>query len=118
MPATTFHYRAVGSDGKLRTGVINAGNERLVARELQRQGLTAVYVGAEENKRSLDFQLPSFGAGRRKDVLFFTQELSTLLNSGVPLDRALSITNELTTKPQFRALIGDVLRSIKSGKSL
>ena len=30
--------------------------------------------------------------GRRRDVLFFTQELSTLLNAGVPLDRALSIT--------------------------
>ncbi|MDQ1469287.1 MAG: ral secretion pathway protein [Bryobacterales bacterium] len=118
MSTATFHYRAVGADGKLRAGIITAENQRSVARELQRQGLTPVYVGVEEKKRGFDFQLPSFGSGRRRDVLFFTQELSTLLNSGVPLDRALSITNELTTKPQFRALIGDILRSIKSGKSL
>ena len=97
MAAATFHYRAVGSDGKLRTGIISAENQRSVARELQRQGLTPVYVGTEEKKKSFEFELPSFGGGRRKDVLFFTQELSTLLNSGVPLDRALSIANELTT---------------------
>ena len=118
MAAATFHYRAVGSDGKLRTGIISAENQRSVARELQRQGLTPVYVGTEEKKKSFEFELPSFGGGRRKDVLFFTQELSTLLNSGVPLDRALSITNELTTKPQFRALIAEILRAIKGGKSL
>lgn len=122
MPAATFHYRAVGNDGKLRTGTIAAENQRSVARELQRQGLTPVYVGSEEKKQGFELRMPvfaaEFGSGRRKDVLFFTQELSTLLNSGVPLDRALSIASELTTKPQFRALIGDLLRSIKSGKSL
>lgn len=118
MPAAPFHYRAVGSDGKTRTGVITAESSRNVARELQRQGLTPLYVGTEEKRKSFELKLPTFNGGRRKDVLFFTQELSTLLNSGVPLDRALSIANELTTKPQFRSLIGDVLRAIKGGKSL
>jgi general secretion pathway protein F len=112
-----FHYRAVGVDGKLRTGTINADTTTLVARELRRQGLTPVYVGAEE-KKAFSFSLPSFGGNRRRDVLFFTQELSTLLNSGVPLDRALSITTELTTHAQFRVIVSEILRSIKGGKSL
>lgn len=117
MASATFHYRAVASDGKLRTGVITAENTRMVARELQRQGLTPVYVGAEE-KKSFTLNLPSFGSNKRRDVLFFTQELSTLLNSGVPLDRALSITTELTTSQQFRGIVNDILRAIKGGKSL
>ena len=117
MAAAAFHYRAIGADGKLRSGLITAENTNHVARELLRQGLTPVYVGAEE-KKGFAIRLPSFGSGRRKDVLFFTQELSTLLNSGVPLDRALSITSELTVKPQFRTVVGDILRSIKGGKSL
>ena len=117
MATTAFHYRAVGSDGKLRTGLITADTTTSVARELRRQGLTPVYVGAEE-KKSLAFELPSFGGSRRRDVLFFTQELSTLLNSGVPLDRALSITTELTTHAHFRVIVSDILRSIKGGKSL
>ncbi|MBL8217909.1 MAG: type II secretion system F family protein, partial [Bryobacterales bacterium] len=47
----------------------------------------------------------------------FTQEMSTLLNSGVPLDRALTIASELTERQQFRGVILDVLRLIKGGKS-
>jgi general secretion pathway protein F len=117
MPSATFHYRAVAADGKLRTGVITAESSKMVARELMRQGLTPVYVGFEE-KKSAALNLPSFNTGRRRDVLFFTQELSTLLNSGVPLDRALSITSELTTRAQFRGIVLDILRSIKGGKSL
>lgn len=116
MATATFHYRAVAADGKLRTGVITAENTKHVARELIRQGLTPLYVGDGEQK-SAGFRLPSFTSGR-KDVLFFTQELSTLLNSGVPLDRALTITSELTVRPQFRAIVLDILRSIKGGKSL
>src|ERR1700733_1231401 len=117
MASATFHYRAVAADGKLRTGVITAESDKTVARELVRQGLTPIYVGSEE-KKSVALKLPSFGAGRKRDVLFFTQELSTLLNSGVPLDRALNITSELTTKAQFRTIVLDILRSIKGGKSL
>jgi general secretion pathway protein F len=117
MASATFHYRAVAADGKLRTGVITAESSKTVARELVRQGLTPVYVGFEE-KKSLVLKLPVLGSSRRRDVLFFTQELSTLLNSGVPLDRALSITSELTTRPQFRTIVLDILRSIKGGKSL
>jgi general secretion pathway protein F len=117
MAATTFHYRAVGGDGKPRTGVITAETTSSVARELRRQGLTPIYVG-QEQKKPIAFSLPSFGSNRRRDVLFFTQELSTLLNSGVPLDRALSITTELTAHEQFRVLVSEILRSIKGGKSL
>jgi general secretion pathway protein F len=56
--------------------------------------------------------------GKRRDILFFTQELSTLLNAGVPVDRALSITAELTQSGPFRALVLDVVRVLKGGKSL
>ena len=117
MSTTAFHYRAVAVDGKLRTGTITADTTAAVARELRRQGLTPVYVGAEE-KKSFSFSVPVFGGNRRRDVLFFTQELSTLLNSGVPLDRALTITTELTTHAQFRTIVSEILRSIKGGRSL
>ena len=114
----TFFFRAVASDGKLRTGSLSGDNEKLVARELRKQGLTPVYVGVEPKKAGFELKLPAFGGGRRRDVLFFTQELSTLLNAGVPLDRALTITSELTERPAFRFIVLDVLRVLKGGKSL
>jgi general secretion pathway protein F len=114
--ATTFFFKAVASDGKLRTGTITAETEKIVARELKRQGLIPVFVGFEP-KKSLELKVPTFGRGHRKDVLFFTQELSTLLNAGVPLDRALGITAELTEKSGFRSIVLDVMRILKGGKS-
>jgi len=114
---TSFFFKAVTSDGKLRTGTLHADSDRWVAQELRKQGLTPVYVGLEP-KKSLEFKLPSFRGGKRRDVLFFTQELSTLLNAGVPLDRSLSITSELTERSSFRLIVIDVLRVLRGGRSL
>jgi general secretion pathway protein F len=117
MAATSFHFKAVASDGKVRIGTLSAESERSVAQELKRQGLIPVYVGVEE-KKGFELKLPSFHRGKRRDVLFFTQELSTLLNSSVPVDRSLAITTELTERASFRAVLTDVLRVLKGGKSL
>jgi general secretion pathway protein F len=115
--ATNFHFRAVASDGKMRTGILHGETEKWVANELRRQGLTPVYVGVEE-KKSIDLKIPMFRRSTRRDVLLFTQELSTLLNSSVPVDRALAITSELTERPLFRSVLQDVIRVLKGGKSL
>ncbi|HTT61601.1 MAG TPA: type II secretion system F family protein [Bryobacteraceae bacterium] len=112
-----FFFRAVASDGRMRTGRLTGDTDKVVARELRRQGLTPVYVGVSPQK-SLELKLPSFARGRRRDVLFFTQELSTLLSAGVPLDRALAITGELTERASFRFVVLDVLRVLKGGKPL
>ncbi len=114
---TTFFFRAIAPDGKVRTGSLTAETDKLVARELRRQGLTPVFVGAEE-KKNFVLKMPGTGGGRRRDVLFFTQELSTLLTSGVPVDRCLSITQELTERKAFRVIVSDILRVLKGGKSL
>jgi general secretion pathway protein F len=116
--ASTFHFRAVAADGKLRTGILHGESDKAITSELRRQGLTPVYVGVER-KRSLDLKLPGFlDRGKRRDVLLFTQEISTLLNAGVPLDRALSITSELTERVSFRGVVLDIIRVLKGGKSL
>lgn len=115
--ATTFHFRAIAADGKVRTGTLAGEDERKIANELRRQGLTPVFVGAKPGG-AMEIKLPKLAGSRRKDVLFFTQELSTLLSAGVPLDRAISITSELSTRPEFKAVVTDVLRSVKGGKTL
>jgi general secretion pathway protein F len=114
--ATAYFFKAVAADGKLRTGTLSAETDKHVAQELKRQGLIPVYVGLEQ-KSGVALRLPVFERGKRRDILFFTQELSTLLNAGIPLDRALSITAELTEHASFRSLVLDIVRLIKGGKS-
>ncbi|MBM3754328.1 MAG: type II secretion system F family protein [Acidobacteria bacterium] len=115
--ASAFYFKAVTPEGKVRTGTLNGENDKEIARELRKQGLTPVYVGLEAQK-GLEFKMPDFGGSRKKDVLFFTTELTTLLNSGITVDRALQISTELTEKPQFRMVVLDVLRVLKGGRSL
>ena len=104
--ASAYFFKAVGSDGKVRTGTLQAQDEKWVARELKRQGLIPVYVGIEQQKQGLSLKLPSFDSGKRRDVLFFTQELSTLLNSGIPLVRTVHLPTSLWSsgKPRSRPL--------------
>jgi len=115
--ASAFFFKAVTPEGKVRTGTLNGENDKEIARELRKQGLTPVYVGLEAQK-GFELKMPDFGGSRKKDVLFFTTEMTTLLNSGIPIDRALQISTELTEKPQFRMVILDVLRVLKGGRSL
>lgn len=114
---TTFHFKAVASDGKVRTGTLSGESDKDIARELRRQGLTPVFVGLEQ-KKGFDLQLPSFGGGRKKDILYFTEEMATLLNAGVPIDRAITISTELTDRTEFRMVILDILRVLKGGRTL
>jgi general secretion pathway protein F len=115
---TSFQFKAVTPDGKIRMGALPAESEKRAAAELRRQGLVPIYVGLEQQKAGFELKLPEFGGGRRKAVLYFTQELATLLNAGIPLDRALQISTELTEDKSFQLVVQDVLRVLKGGKTL
>ncbi len=55
---------------------------------------------------------------RGRDLVAFTQQLATLLEAGLPIDRALAIQEGLTTSPRLRTIADDVLRSVRGGTSL
>jgi general secretion pathway protein F len=128
-----FHYKALTSTGQVQHGLREASSEKAVARELQTMGLLPVYIGAHSaprqswlasllgNSDNASGQSLWQSLTRRissGDRLLFTQELATLLNAGVPLDRALSICSELTESKAFQEVVADILRQVRSGKSL
>ena len=115
MPA--FSYKAVNAKGHFSEGHVEAVDTRTAAYRLQSMGLIPVSIEEPRGRRSA---LPKLYLRRvsRKDVLFFTEELATLVHAGLPLDRSLAITAELASKPALRIVINDVLKQIKGGKSL
>ncbi len=113
-----FVYKAVNTQGKSAEGRLEASDSRTAAFRLQSMGLIPVSI-EEPSKRGASI-LPAIRFQRvsRKDILMFTEELSTLVRAGLPLDRSLSISAELAAKPALRRVIQDVLSQIKGGKSL
>lgn len=120
-----FHYQATTPQGKIIEGVMEAGEERTVVTRLHEQGYLPLHIGLPGQARSktpfTQLSLPELslrGRVRQRDLLVMTQELATLLSSGLPLDRALSVLNGLTTKEELKKAVGQILRAVQQGKSL
>ena len=47
-----------------------------------------------------------------------TSELSVLLRAGLPLDRALKVLIDMDGQPRMRAVLSELLKSVKGGKAL
>src|SRR5438477_1780337 len=111
-----FAYKAVNREGRVTQGRLEASDQRTVAQRIQGMGLIPISIEEAAAKRQAGRTY--FQRITQKDILFFSEELATLVKAGLPLDRSLSITAELTSKPALRAVIQDVLKQIKGGKSL
>ena len=115
-----FLYKAVNSRGEFAEGQLEAPDTRAAAFSLQNMGLIPVSIETPTPSRSRGFDLSRFRIRMvtRRDILFFTEELTTLVRAGLPLDRSLTITAELASSPGMESIIRAVLKDIKGGKSL
>jgi len=107
-------------EGKIVEGTIEAADNGTVSLKLQDMGLLPIQVGIAAKKSSLSREIEwpwKRTRVRRKDVLVFTQELHTLVKSGFPLDRSLSVLGYLAESPAMAEVIQDVLKEVKGGKS-
>ena len=57
------------------------------------------------------------GGRSRKEIVAFCEELSLLLECGMPLLRSLHTLQERWHKPGFRRIIGDIAGAVESGRS-
>lgn len=115
-----YRYKALNARGELLDGQMEAASDADVAARLQEQGHLPVEArlaseaGGEPAWRAL-FKPKPF-AGQR--LVQFTQQLSTLLGAGQPLDRALGILLELPEDEVARRTIADIRESVRGGASL
>jgi type IV pilus assembly protein PilC len=112
MPVFSYSARAVS--GELQSGEIDLPTQAEVIGYLRRQRLIPVSVRAKPKDINI-----SFGSGvKTREVVIFTRQFATMINSGLPLVQSLSILAEQTENPRFRKIISDVLHDIESGQTL
>ena len=116
-----FAYKAADQRGQTIDGVMEATDARSVVERLQRDAYFPIQV-APQRERVVLAGLARTGFGQRsvrgRDLVAFTQQLATLLEAGLPLDRALALEEGLAASPRLRTITGDVLKSVRSGTSL
>ena len=119
---STFQYTATDRAAKIVRGSMEASDERAVVTWLRANGYYPIKIGlpgaAVEAAPRL-VRLPTrLGRGpSTQDVLAFTQQLATLLEAGMELDRSLAILLDLTDNQRFRSILRGVLADIQSGSS-
>lgn len=111
-----FTYRAADRRGKTIDGVMEAPDQRAVVERLHHEEYYPIKVAPQSEQRGW---VPTFGRGRvrGRDLLAFTQQLATLFEAGLPLDRALAILEGLAATPRLKAVAGDLLKSVQGGSS-
>jgi general secretion pathway protein F len=122
---TSFNYKATDQNGKIVTGTQDASDEKGVVAQLQAQGYIPIRITTSTarapSQLSLRWEKPILGILKGvsdKDTLRFTEDLATLLGSGLTLDRSLQILRDAADKQALKSVLSDVLKAVQKGSDL
>lgn len=112
-----FAWEARTKAGAQQKGVMEAGNESMVESQLKKYGFTGISVKAE--KGGTKFQLFSKGGGKvdTKDLVVFTRQFATMIDSGLPLVQCLDILASQQQNKSFKAALYAIKESVESGST-
>ncbi|HKK20329.1 MAG TPA: type II secretion system F family protein [candidate division Zixibacteria bacterium] len=114
---TRYKYKALDDTGKFQQGVVIAETPEQVVDQLNSHELVPVSVSKCSERNALS--LLGFIRGTDYDnLILFTNNLSTMYRSGIPLLRALSIIKIGPEGSRFNQAIQQIRFSVQSGKSL
>ena len=120
---TVYFYQATDRSGKFIEGNIEAPDYRFAVEKIRSLNYLPIQVLVDKPKKnlSLDLNLPDFKFTRpisSKQIVVLTQQLATLISSGLTLDKSLSILAKLTEKETAKEIIADIQRRVHGGSTL
>ena len=114
--ADTFQYKVRDRTGNVTTGSLVADSEALVLSRLREQGLTPLDV--KRQKRGIG-QI-EFGGKKvkLKQVALFSRQFATMVNSGLPILRAIGILSDQSDNKELARVLSEVRLDVEQGSSL
>lgn len=117
MPA--FDYKALDRRGKQVSGVIEADGARAVRQQLREKGLAPLSVEPAAEKQSKKGAVFSRrGSLSAPDLALVTRQLSTLIQSGIPIEQALSAAAQQSEKPAMKSMLIAIRAKVMEGYTL
>lgn len=106
-----FAYTARTLSGELKSATLDAASRDDVMAQLRRQRLIVVKIDEEKKRRS-------GGKIRTKDIVIFTRQFSTMINSGLPLVQALDILSRQSENKALQEVTRQVVYDVESGHTV
>ena len=114
MKTSPYKYEAVDAKGVSSTGQVVADSENEALRILKRKNLTPIKI-TQSRQKVFTFSKKKVAG---KDVIDFTNGLSTLVQSRIPIDRSLTLLEGITESVPMRGLVNNLRRDVKEGRTL
>jgi general secretion pathway protein F len=117
----SFRYKAVTPGGEAVEGEMEARLQEAVVERLQGMGYIPIRVDAaqpEGDEETASFSWLRSNRVNQAEIGVFTREIATLLQAGLPLDRALEILVALSENDKVRRLLIQIRDDVRGGASL
>jgi len=113
-----YHYIAIAADGKKVKGSIAAESSYAARKQLRTRSIhptSVTEVGSKDERDKSVFKL--FSKGKKTQIIDFTKQMGTLLNSGIKLTEALSVLTMQAADTQFKNALTDIRDRVVTGES-
>ncbi|MCF7973398.1 MAG: type II secretion system F family protein [Phycisphaerae bacterium] len=115
----TYHYTAIAANGKKVKGNIAAESPFAARRQLRLRNIHPSSVDEVASvKKTETWSLSSLQGVNKAQIVDFTKQMATLLNSGIKLTEALSVLTMQVSDVKFRHAINDIRDRVMTGESL
>jgi len=112
-----FNWEGKTKAGALQKGVMEAANESMVESQLKKYGFSNITIKGEK----AGFKIPGFGGGGAKvdtkDLVVFTRQFATMIDSGLPLVQCLDILASQQLNKSFKAALYAIKEAVESGST-
>ena len=108
-----FTYTARSTNGELKSATVDAPSRDDVIKQLKQQRLAVVKIdeGTAQKKKRM-------GRIKMRDIVIFTRQFSTMINSGLPLVQALDILAQQSENPALKDVTRQVVFDVESGNTV
>jgi general secretion pathway protein F len=113
-----YNYTAIAVDGKKVKGAITAESPYAARKQLRVRSIhptSVTEVGSGSEGKAALFSI--FARGSKSQIIDFTKQLTTLLNSGIKLTEALSVLTLQASDVRFKNAITDIRDRVVTGES-
>ena len=113
-----FKYSARTKEGELQAGFVEAANKETAVNILTGYGLFILDIASEEKSYWSERFFSIFNRVKTVDLMVFTRQFATLMESEIPLTEAVKNLEIYTKNPLLKEVIHDLSMDISSGLSL
>lgn len=115
MPKFTWEARTKA--GAQQKGVMDAASETMVEAQLKKFGFTSITIKEEKAGIKLPWGKGGGGSVDTKDLVVFTRQFATMIDSGLPLVQCLDILASQQQNKAFKAALYNIKESVESGST-